>query len=299
MKRHPTDHGAGPVFQFRVWLRSKLGAHVERWAPEQSEYGVHRRFILCLLSFAFAVSADALEITYSNVSPFSGSVGKHESILLQGEIIPGDYDRLRQVIRKDQERFWRSTGFVLASPGGDIQEALRIARLVKGTYSGVWVGKQGSCVSACFFIFTAAVQRTAGDGTIGVHRPYVHPARLSSVSVREAEILQRQALKLARAYLEDQDVPTNLIDKMFQQASTDVYWLSRAEVEEQLGRRPPWFDQLLIAKCGLDTSLERRYFTSGDVTLLPGLYLTEECANRLAAEEGRKFLSSELSAYTK
>ena len=86
---------------------------------------------------------------------------------------------------------------------------------------------------------------------------------------------------------------------MFQQASTDVYWLSRAEVEEQLGRRPPWFDQLLIAKCGLDTSLERRYFASGDVALLPGLFLAEECGDRLAAAEGRKFLLNELNASTK
>ena len=252
-------------------------------------------FIAGLLILACSCAA-ALEISYSNVNPGGGVVTNGEGLLLKGEIVPGDYERLLDVLRRDQGRFWRTAGFILASPGGDIQEALQIARLVKGSYSTVWVGKAGPCVSACFFIYSAAVRREGGANSLGIHRPYIHPQRLQSVSVPEAESLQKQAFRQARLYLESQDVPTNLIDKMFQQASTDVYWLSREEIEQQLGRRPPWYEQLLIAKCGLDTSIERKYWLTGDATLIPQLVSTEACGNRLSLEEGRKFLKAELGS---
>jgi hypothetical protein len=256
--------------------------------------------ILYLYACVFSPSASALEITYSNLNPFSGSIAIGEGLLLRGEIVPGDYEYLLEVIRRDQDRFWRSTGFVLASPGGDIQEALKIARLIKGTYSTVFVGKAtGPCVSACFFIFSAATRREASTRTLGIHRPYIHPRRLLSMSAHEAETLQRNALWQARSYLEDQDVPTSLIDKMFQQASTEIYWLSRDEIQEQLGRRPPWYEQFLIARCGLNKSLERKYFSAYDETIIDQLVAVDSCGVRLSNPEARAFLRSELKSPTR
>lgn len=183
-----------------------------------------RLIFILYLYISVLLPANALEITYSSLNPFNGVVYKGEGILLRGEIVPGDYEQLLDVIRRDQDRFFKSTGFILASPGGDIQEALRIARLVKETYSSAYVGEAaGPCVSACFFIFSAAVRREAGTHTLGIHRPYIHPRRMISMSVLEAETFQRAVLQRSRSYLESQDVPTNLIDKMFQRASTEVY----------------------------------------------------------------------------
>lgn len=251
-------------------------------------------FILGLYAFVSSPSATALEITYSNLNPFDGSVSKAEGLLLRGEIVPGDYEYLLEVIRRDQDRFWRSTGFVLASIGGDIQEAIKIAYLVKGTYSSVYVGEAtGPCVSACFFIFSSAARREAGARTLGIHRPYIHPKRLISVSAREAETLQRNALRQARSYLESQDVPTSLIDKMFQRASTEIDWLSREEIEEQLGRRPPWYEQFLIARCGFSKDLERKYFSTNDNSILDQLVTVDNCGARLSAPEAKSFLISE------
>jgi hypothetical protein len=256
--------------------------------------------ILFLCASVLPPPASAIEITYSNLNPFDGSVSEGEGLLLRGEIVPGDYEYLLEVIRQDQDRFWRSTGFTLASTGGDIQEALRIARLVKKTYSPAYVGEvTGPCVSACFFIFSAAVRREAGTRTLGIHRPYIHPRRLVSVSVREAETLQRTALQQARSYLESQDVPTSLIDKMFQRASTEVYWLSRDEIEEQLGRRPPWYEQFLISRCGLDKSLEHKYFSTHDGALIDQLVAIDYCGVRLSIPEARAFLKAELKKPTK
>lgn len=251
--------------------------------------------ILCICASVFSPPAKALEITYSNLNPFDGSISKAEGLLLKGEIAPGDYAYLLDVIRSDTDRFWRSTGFVLASPGGDVQEALRIARLVKGTYSSVFVGEAaGPCVSACFFIFSAATFRDAGSRTLGIHRPYIHPQRLVSVGAVEAEALQKDALRQARSYLENLDVPTSLIDKMFQRASTEVYWLSREEIEEHLGRRPPWYEQFLIARCGFSKDLERKYFSTNDKAILDQLMTVNSCGAKLSTPEAKSFLMSEL-----
>lgn len=252
-------------------------------------------FILYVVASAFQHPASALEITYSNVNPFSGDLAKAETLVLRGEIVPGDYEYLLEIVHRDQDRFARSLGFVLASQGGDIEEALKIARFVKGTYSAVVVAKHtGPCVSACFFIYVSATSRLASPGTLGIHRPYIHPRRLASATARNAEKLQRASLQQARSYLEGQDVPTNLIDKMFQRASTEVYWLSQDEIEEQIGRRPPWYEQFLIARCGFDKSLERKYFLTNDSTILDYLWGIDDCGTRLSLPEASAYLRSEL-----
>jgi hypothetical protein len=218
-----------------------------------------------------------------------------ESLLLKGEIVPGDFEHLLKVIGSDEDRFWGSGGFVLASQGGDLQEALKIARLVKGTYKMVSVGQAtGPCVSACFFIFAASAQRLAEDHTLGVHRPYVHPRRLASMSLRDAETLQKNVFRQARTFLEDLGVPNNLIDNMFQRSSTEVYWLSRNETEEQLGTRPPWYEQFLIGRCGFDKTLERKYFSTNDKSILDKLMSIQACGSLLARPEAQAFLNSEL-----
>jgi len=257
--------------------------------------------IFCTIFFCFA-EADGLEISYSRINPFTetsiydtlNNTVNVESILLKGEIFPGDYNRLLDFIRIDTNRFWRSHGFILASPGGDIEEALWIARLVKGTYAEVFVGPAtGPCVSACFFIFASAARREAHPGSLGVHRPYVHPKHLISLSPLQAESLQKDILKRARLQLEDLQVPTSIIDTMFQRASTEVYWLTKLEIEDQLGRRPPWYEQFLIARCGLDKNLEKHYFQTNDSRLLKRVLDVDSCGLRLSRPDSERFLNAE------
>ena len=252
--------------------------------------------------FFSTASVNALEITYSKINPFSGDITptQVENLLLKGEILPGDYDALLRVIQNSPERFWRSIGFVLASPGGDVQESMKIARLVKGTFKSVFVGPAaGPCVSACFFIFVASARREAMAKNVGIHRPYTHPGRLHSMSPLEAEAAQTDALNQSRLYMENLGVPTNLIDTMFQRASTEVYWLSKSDIEEQLGRRPPWFEQFLIGRCNLDKSLERKYFESDSTELLDKLLAVDACGVRLSKPEAHAFLSRQLKLFAR
>jgi len=104
-------------------------------------------------------------------------------IELKGEIKEGDAERLAKAMADHA-----TTGLHLNSRGGDVNEAIRIATLVREARSEVQVSNRGICASSCFLIWTAGNPRYAAfanqDGSfrvqnkiepfgqIGIHRPY-------------------------------------------------------------------------------------------------------------------------------
>jgi hypothetical protein len=158
-------------------------------------------------------------------------------------------------ILADRDRFLAQNKLILASDGGDVAEALKIAKLVKSLYTTVIVGPlTGRCVSACFFIYAAAGQReTDGERLIGINRPYLaaSEARSTSTAPADATMAESKALAKVRAFLEDNAVPRYLLDEMFRHASDDAYWLT-AEDQKNLGYRSPGFDRYLRDKCAWD-----------------------------------------------
>ena len=251
--------------------------------------------ILSLIAFLSSRSVFALEITYSSINPFSGEQMSGSTLTLRGEIRSGDYNYLLDVLYKDHVTFLINRVLVLSTPGGDIEEAMKIGRLVKAVYGKVVVGPAtGKCTSAGFLIFASGAIRDALPGTVGIHRPYVDPRRLTSLSPSQAVALQNDVFRRARSYLQELQIPTNLVDTMFQRASSEVYWLSRAELEDQIGHLAPWYEEFLIARCGLDKAAVKAYFTSGgSQSLLNRLNKFESCGDGLTFREALDFLLSE------
>src|SRR5438105_4458785 len=141
------------------------------------------QLLLFLIGISLSAACGALEIEYTNLNPFSGEASRGEGLLLTGEIKPGDYRRLVNKIADNPEQYFSAIGIILASRGGDVGEALRIAHLVKGLRAEAFVGKAtGPCLSACFLVFSAAARRDATPDTIGLHRPYVDPQYLTTLS---------------------------------------------------------------------------------------------------------------------
>ena len=145
---------------------------------------------------------------------------------MSGEIRRGDYERLLSFIARDPERF-RASIVVLASPGGDLLEAIKIGNVIKASYQTVYVNHLvGPCASACFLIYVAAVSRVGTVPSIGIHRPHFEPHYFSKLSVGQAEVKHKELMREVRAYLEARDVPQHLIEKMFSLSSDEVYWLT-------------------------------------------------------------------------
>ena len=214
---------------------------------------------LLLVSMACVGSmpCEAAELFYMDHNPFTNEyVGPTGPLVISGEIIPGDYDCLLSKIMEDEDRFLTRNKIILASDGGDVTEALKIAQLVKSLFTEVIVGPlTGRCVSACFFIYAAAnPRRTDGERLIGINRPYI--AHSEAVSRPGPAIAENSALARVRAFLRENAVPNYLIDEMYRRASDDAYWLS-ADDEKNLGYRSPAFARFLTKKCAWDDDVER------------------------------------------
>jgi hypothetical protein len=193
---------------------------------------------------------------HGNLAPVDPS-GQGSMILMRGEIVPGDYARLID-FAVSNHLVLANSGFILASPGGDVTEALRIGQLIKGLYASVAVFPSiGRCASACFIIYVSAVRRLSVDRGIGIHRPYLSPDRLRGLSLSEVESLENRAWLDAESYLHQLRVPPTLVEEMFGNASTEIHWLSGREIY-QLGEFAPWFEEFLIARCGLKKDAEMR-----------------------------------------
>jgi hypothetical protein len=239
-----------------------------------------------------ASPAQAAKFFYTTKSPMAGAevFNSAGALVLSGDIVEGDYDRLLSVLSKDVDRYLVNNTIVLASNGGDVSEALKIAKLIKSLLATVVVGPfSGPCVSACFLIYAGSnIRMAAGDDVLGIHRPYIVQSQMAALPPLEAESAENRVLRETRGYLQENNVPIYLVEEMFRRASNDVYWLSAQDIEE-LGTRSHWFDQYLVAKCGWDTGIERDLFR-GDEQNGHRYGVMMACLNGITRPAARKAL---------
>ena len=245
----------------------------------------------CVLLFS-SLHATGAELFYMDHDPVTDRfVGPTGPLVISGEIIPGDSDRLLSKILDDRNRFLAQNQILLASDGGDVAEALKIAKLLKSLYTRVVVVPLiGRCVSACFFIFAAATQREVdGERLIGINRPYRVAADGAAVPPADMVIAAGGDLTPVRAFMRENAVPGYLVDEMLRHASDDAYWLS-ADDEKNLGYRSPSFDRYLRIKCAWDDKVEREVYagTRPVDALKPML----KCRDRVTQEAARKVLEA-------
>jgi hypothetical protein len=219
------------------------------------------RFALCNVALLLAgMPCLGAELFYMDHDPFTAEyVGAVGPLVISGEIMPGDYERLLFKIAGDEGRFFALNKIILASDGGDVAEAVKIGGLVKSLFTQVIVGPlTGRCVSACFFIYAAAAQREAdGERLVGINRPFIADSgEAAAVPGRDAALAESRALAQVRAFLYENAVPNYLVDEMFRRASDDAYWLSEDD-EKNLGIRSPAFNRYLRDKCAWDENIER------------------------------------------
>ena len=220
-----------------------------------------RRIIPAVL-FAVAAYADAASIGIGRTDNGRNLSG----ILIEGQIVAGDFEKFQsQVLRRENiDPVW------LASPGGDVVEAMKIGELVRELKLSVWAPSKNGllfptigsasnsvCASACFYIYAAGVQRR-GE-VVGIHRPYFSPSALSKSSLNEAANAQAAALELSRAFLARAGVPASIVERIGTIASDKISWLAESDLATLNGFIPE-FDEWFRAKCA--TSPNTRLPTS-------------------------------------
>jgi hypothetical protein len=172
--------------------------------------------------------------------------------LLRGQIVGGDYENVVRLFR-DSHPVLRK--FSLISPGGSVEEAIRIGRLFRkyaitarapfrffngsfeafGPHAATLLcagSSESVCASACVLIWFGAVDRW---GTVGLHRPHADDPAFRAMTPSEASVAYGRMLDSVRKYLDEMEVPKQLIESMVATGSAEIRW---ADAVEDNVRRP-------------------------------------------------------------
>jgi hypothetical protein len=246
-------------------------------------------------SLLWVTNVYSLEYSFTDRNPIDGSkVKNYTFLLMKGKIKAGDYEELKNFLKTDPAltNFVKSRQIILASPGGDVREAMMLGDFVRKTFSAVSVGNHfGPCMSSCFLILSSSVSRSWEENTVGLHRPYLNADAVDKKSVNKAIEDQERAMTTVENYLQLLRVPQNVINVMMATSSDNIVWLDGPGVT--FGRYSPSYEQFLVAKCGLDMELERRYF-SGEKSAMSKVLKARECGSISTFNDAMNFFVVEL-----
>jgi hypothetical protein len=168
------------------------------------------------VSFLLAISisaGDAASLT-------SSGAGGKTVFVLSGEITPGDTDRLLAEVKTAMNDRRVITGVRLSSPGGDVGEGFKLARVVRDARIATIVPDGAMCASACFIVFAAGSEKFAGYASrVGVH------GAASDRSQHETDQSLAATIIMARV-VKEMGVPPGIIGQMVVTPPNQMVWLS-------------------------------------------------------------------------
>ena len=162
-----------------------------------------------------------LEFTSANLG------GYDNAVLLAGAIAEGDAERFGDWLNGLAEK---PEAFALHSPGGAVDEALQIGRIIRTTGLPVMVTVGASCFSACPYILAGGLKREVSrQALVGVHQHYFGtntylPAFLlvSDIQVGQGEVM---------SYLAEMGIDPMIMVKALITPPDDIYILVPEELE--------------------------------------------------------------------
>jgi hypothetical protein len=117
----------------------------------------------------------------------------------------------------------------LDSRGGDINEAMKIGRIIREKELWTSVDLDSRCHSACVLILGAGVIRLP-NFNVGIHRPYFVSLD-KNLSTSDIQKLRKQMISKMKAYAEEMDLSDRLIDDMMSIPPERVKILSLDELD--------------------------------------------------------------------
>ncbi len=185
------------------------------------------RIIVCAL-LIYLPNASALE--YS-AQP-EGVENCLYTLTLKGRIEPGDFSKVLRVIDShNNSRSCKLYNIKLSSPGGDVDEAMKIGRIIRKRELFTEVDPADQCLSSCVLILGAGVVRSVFEARIGIHRPYFVSLD-KGLSTTEIQNLRKQMISRMKAYADEMDLSERLIDEMMSIPPERIKILSPAELEQ-------------------------------------------------------------------
>lgn len=129
----------------------------------------NRAAILAVTFLRFGMPEQAIGMSFEVVT-----MRGEPAILARGEIVRGDAARLQAVFKPSARHSYGYYALVLESPGGNVQAAFELSRVIDSQYVNTYVAPGATCVSACAAIlFIAGREHIAVSGSyLGFHGCY-------------------------------------------------------------------------------------------------------------------------------
>jgi hypothetical protein len=187
--------------------------------------------------------------------------------VILGPIENGDYEKVRAFYRLNHPFLEM---FDLASPGGNVVEAIKIGRLFRKYLISVeapvripgggdyFAGRPGdekeceiddclhrNCASACALIWFGGVDRY---GSVGLHRPRTTDPYFRALDPNDGAATYRKVLDSIQAYMDEMEVPKPVIELMTATGSANIRWVTTHQDDDLA--RPPSLAEWEDATCG-------------------------------------------------
>jgi hypothetical protein len=116
-------------------------------------------------------------------------------LMMTGAIAAGDARRLEAHLANLEEAPTRAA---VNSPGGNVDEALRLGRLLREREMDTLLPAGTACLSSCPYVFAGGIERLASrDGILGLHQHYYDTPGYVPVYFAVEDIQRNQAETMA------------------------------------------------------------------------------------------------------
>ncbi|WP_417579172.1 ATP-dependent Clp protease proteolytic subunit [Pelagibacterium sp.] len=150
-------------------------------------------------------------------------------LMLSGTIVPGAATRFAQEV--DRRGDYVET-VALNSPGGSVEDALAIGRLIRESGFDTAVGDGALCGSSCPLVLAGGIQRIVSDkAAIGVHQIYAGAGGEAIGSAQAMSDAQSVSARIAR-YLEEMGIDPLIWINAMETPPDRLYFLTLDEMEQ-------------------------------------------------------------------
>src|SRR5688572_16896778 len=222
---------------------------------------LERAFAALMLIVALAPPASAADVRLAQ-STAGAPLG---GVVIEGSIAPGDFVKFAALVLATEGAnvVW------LASPGGNLSEALRIGRLIRQLALEVRApidrarplvhlqdADNNTCASACFFLYVAGVSRQGS--VLGIHKPALPADEYFTVGLDGAVAAHQRIEEATVAFLDLMGAPARYAPLMLTTSSATMVWLPPDDIARDFTGFAPGYDEQLRAGCPTDPARTSR-----------------------------------------
>jgi len=146
-----------------------------------------------------------------------------DTLFFLDEIRSNDSFELRKALRNHDIK-----NIVLASPGGNVWEALNMAGIIFDKKLRTFIPSETDCESACAFLFFAGHERLA-RGKLGVHQAYSRNYK-EKKSVGQTQFTTQFTVSEIIGFLNEFKTPAFVFERMFQ--DIEMYYFDPTELRQ-------------------------------------------------------------------